>query len=378
VRVRAASHWLRALVAAAALAVVVWFGTQPRGHDTTAAENAWLQLRLVPIQPAWPLFGAIRFELEGTARTDTPVRIVARQDGETDEQLAARVFAADPSGVPVVLDAALTRPDGTVLTGPVARVAGTFTTTKSKVVVELVDVRLPNAGIGPKVDVRLDAAGVREDFLWGMQRVGVEREGGRSGCVPDEPGTWRLVLSLRSFVGFGDSRFLTFAEPLSVATGFGVRGVVSDWSESIDGMQARLLCSTARPTPTEPLVVGVQLRNRGERARTYNVTGVTRAPIPQPYHFDLVLDDQQCRQRDDLGVVTPAMTTGLAHPPDTNRLVVVSGDCWRSGDAPLSQIRGEHRLGLRFHFAWTMVDWNDPAPWQGTLTTPPVAIQFGR
>ncbi|MBL8753495.1 MAG: hypothetical protein JNK15_09355 [Planctomycetes bacterium] len=372
---------LPALVAAAALATVVWFGVRAQDAPVAALENELLRVRLAPVQPAWDLFSAIRFELEGTALSDLAVRIVPRKPGESDDALATRVLAEDPSGVPVVLDAKVTFPDGSVHQGPVARTAATFTRKTARTVVELADVKVPYPGIGPKLDVRLDAAGTREDFWWGMQRVGMGDTAGISGCVPEAPGPYRIELTLRSFTGLGDSRFLTFTAPLTVATGFAVRGVVSEWSEAVDGMQARILCSTATPSATAPLVVAMQLRNGSGRPRIYNMTGITGAPIPQPYHFDLVVDETRCRQRADLGVVTPAMTTGLSHPPDTTRSYVVHADAWqqeRDGKAvPLSQLRGKWRLGAIFEFQWTLVDGADPAPWAGKLVVPAVTIDSG-
>lgn len=370
---------LPAVFAAAALAIVVWFGANS-GNDAdrdVVAENAWLSLRLRPVQPAWDLFSAIRFELEATAKTNTPVRIVARKPGETDAQLATRVFADDPTGVPVVLDAELTHPDGRVQTGPVERVAATFTATTSRATVELVDVKLPHPGISPLVKAKIEAAGVSEDYWWGIQRVGLCAVQSVVGCLPEEVGEYRLKLTLRSFTPLGDSRFLTFSEPLSVATGFAVRGVVSPWSEAVDGMKARILCNTDRPTAQKPLVVALQLRNESDRPRSYNVTGVTQAAVPQPFHFDLVLDGERCVQRDDLGVVTAAMTSDLAHPVSTNRSIVFLADYWQRAEAPLSRLRGRHRLAVRFHFQMFLWDPADNELWQGEIPTPAIDLDFG-
>ncbi|HZN41956.1 MAG TPA: hypothetical protein VFD82_24340 [Planctomycetota bacterium] len=365
------------LLGAAALAVVVVLGLDARqpARDA-AAENRWLQVRLVPLQPAWELFSPIRFELEGTAKTATDCCVVARKPGESGAELAVRV-AADAAGVaslPLVLEAEVTGPDGKSRRGSVARVEHTWTATPSRLVVELVDVLLPHAGINPMLNVALEPDGVREDFWWGIRRAGTVDAGGTHGFVPEEVGEYRIRFTLRSFAPAG-GRLPAFDEPLEVSTGFAIRGVVGAWSEPLNGIRARIVANTDHPGKT-PLVFAVQLRNESDRPRTFNVTGTTIAKIPQPFHFDLMIDAEAWFQRDDLGVITPAMSTGLALEVGGERSVVVLADFWRRDGQRPAQLSGRHAFAVRFHSEASLWLDTDKALWQGKIDTPAIAIEM--
>lgn len=367
------------LLAAAALVVVVLARTGNPARDAAAA-NDWLQLRMLPGAAAWDLFAAIRFELEGVARTATPVRIVARKSAdETDAQLTARVGdeLAGQRVVPVVLEAALTGPDGAVRSGPVLRVHGEFGSEPGRLAVELVDAALPHPGVAPFVAAALRPEGPTEDFLWSHTRVGHPAAGGRRGCVPEDVGDHRLEFTLRSFTPAEDARWPRFGAPLVVSTGFAVRGVVGAYSEPVDGLRARLVAPASPPAPGAPLPFALQLRNDGDRPRVYNVAGATMAPVPQPFHFELRIGDRPCRQRDDLAVIFSGGTSFLPHPPHTLRSVVVLADYWRLDDSPPSVLHGRHRLSARFHFVPTLWTGDPDALWRGEVTTPPVEIDFG-
>ena len=364
--------------AAAVLVVVLVAVDARRATDDEAAENEWLQLRLVPVQPAWNLFSPIRFELEGTAKTSTSCEVVRKRPAETDAQFADRfaVEAAGTPSVPLLLEAEVTGPDGIARRGSVVRVTGSWTQTTSRLLVELVDAWIPHPGINPALQVALVPGGTREDFWWGIQRTGTADEGGAHGCVPEQVGTYRIRFVLRSFAAAGDTRFRRFAEPLSVTTSFAVHGAVGPWSSPVDGLRARIAANTARPERGQPLVFAVQLRNESDRARHFNVTGVTLAKIPQPFHFDLLVDGEPWRQRDDLGVVTPAMSTGLALAAGAERSVVVLPDFWRRGDRRFTDLTGKHTLAVRFHFEATMWTNDDTSLWQGTIDTPPIEVEL--
>jgi hypothetical protein len=371
------------LLAAAALAVVVVLGLDAwQAARDPAAENRWLQLRLVPLQPGWDLFSPIRFELEGTAKTAAECRVVARKPGESDAELADRLFAAvaaaakaGAEALPLVLEAEVTGPDGVARRGNVARVEHTWTTTPSRLVVELVDVQLPHAGINPMLNVALDPSGVREDFWWGIRRAGTVDEDGTHGFVPEAGGEYRIRFTLRSFAP-ASWQYATFDKPLEVSTGFAVRGVVGAWSEPQDGIRARIVANTDHPDEKRPLVFAVQLRNESDRPRTFNVTGVTMAKIPQPFHFDLMIDGQAWTQRDDLGVITPAMSTGLALAVGGERSVIALTDFWRRDGQKPAQLSGRHSLAVRFHSEASVWVDTDKALWQGKIDTPAIGIEM--
>ncbi len=368
------------LIAAAALVVLVVLSRMPQASKDEAASNAWLDWQVSMPSPAWDLFSCIRFHLTGTCKTTTPCQIVARQANETDEQLADRIFAdkANPATLPLVLEAEVTGPDGWPRRGRVARVEGTFTQATSQLTVELVDVQIDHPTISPIVTVALDADGVREDFWWGLRRVGAVQIGGAHGCMPEQVGGYRVRFTLRSFTGPLDSRFLTFAEPLSVATGFAVRGVVGEWSAPVDGMRARIVTNTEQATSKRPLVFALQLRNESDRARRCNLTGTTIAKIPQPFHLDLMVDGEPWQQRTRLGVVTDANSSDLSHRVGWERSLVALADYWRQGATMPSQLTGVHRIGVRFHSEASVWLGSDKELWQGKIDTPPVEVTFAR
>lgn len=367
------------LVAAAAAIVVVLLALEARRTSRDEfAENEWLQLRLVPVQPVWDLFSPIRFELEGTAKTATPCEVVLKQPKETDAQLADRLVAepaVNPS-LPLLLEAEVTGPDGVARRGSVVRTAGRWTQNASRLQVELVDVWIPHPGINPTLNVALVPGAVREDFLWGIQRSGTSDAGGVHGCIPEQAGSHRIRFFLRSFAPASDSRFRKFTAPLEVATGFVVTGAVGAWSAPVDGMRARIAVSTAHPEPGRQLVFAVQLRNESDRARMFNISGITMAKIPQPFHFDLLVDGEPWTQRRDLRVVTPAMSTGLELAAGGERSSVVVPEFWEHGAGRFADLTGKHTLAVRFHFEASVWMNDDKTLWQGKIDTPPIDVEL--
>ncbi|MFN3243792.1 MAG: hypothetical protein ACE37K_19955 [Planctomycetota bacterium] len=363
------------LLAAAALAVVVTIATtRPEARDEVA-ENDWLAVELRGVQAGWDLFSDIRFELEGHARTATPCRVVAREQGETDVQLGARALADNDGAavVPLVLEAAVVDAQGKVQ-GPVAGVDGTFAAQASALTVRLTDLRVPCPGIGPLLTVRPTPDGARRDFRWGFSQGIVPEPDQRMGLVPQVPGAFRLQLTLRA-VPTAAGAAPAFAEPLEVSVGFAVRGVVGAWSAPVDGMRARIVANTNRPHG-RPLVVAVQLRNDSDRVRGYNVTGTTLAQIPQPFHFDLLVDGQRWRQRDGLSVLTAAKWLKAPQPVGSIRSVVVLADYWSDGEHGVAGLAGDRDVAIRFHFEPTVWRANDRLLWRGMINTPAIAIRF--
>ncbi|HEX5050339.1 MAG TPA: hypothetical protein VFZ65_01075 [Planctomycetota bacterium] len=365
------------LLAAAALSIVVTIGYR-RGDDRAEAdENDLLSVRLTTPRAGWDLFSGIRFAIEGRAKTATPCRIVSREKDENDEQLAARALAENGGEpiVPMVLDAELTCPGRRVL-GRVAGVDGRFASEPTSVAVELVDLRMPHDGIAPLLNVRLDTDGAREDFLWGFTHGVAPANSDSCGFVPEQTGEYRLRLRLRALpTGAGSPP--AFVTPLDIAVGFAVRGRVGEWSEPVDGMRARIVAGQGPGAAGRPFGVALQLRNDSDRDRKFNLTGVTMAKIPQPFHFDLVVDGRSCRQRDDLGVIISAGSSFLPQPIGTVRSAIVLTDYWLADGKPLSELRETHQVSIRFHFEPTLWSDSDKSIWMGQIDTPPITIDFG-
>jgi len=375
-RVARSPRTLGWLVAAAALAVVAWTFFETRGVErkdsARAARNDLLAVHLSTTRSGWDLFTDMQFALTGEALTDARICCLQRRADETDAELAQRALGGE-SGVPVAIDAELITPTRT-LRGSIAQDFLFPRRRKMPNGFALTDVRVDDGTLGPYCAVRFERDGASEDFRWAFQK-GIEPVQGERGVVIEDVGEYRLTLRLRALPP-APGQPPAFGEPLEVAIGFAVRGVVGDWSEPVDGMRARIVASRAEQTDGRPLAIAVQLRNDSDRARRYNVVGTTIAEIPQPFHFDLLHDGRQCEQRDDLGVVIRSAWSGELHAPGTIRSVIVLDDYWRVDGKPPSMLRGEHELAIRFDFKPSVWQNGDTELWMGTIDTPPIRVEY--
>lgn len=363
------------LLAAAALTIVLTIAYWQPSARVAAAENDILVMRLTSPHAGWDLFSNIRFTIEGRTKTAVPCRIVARGKDETDQQLAVRAVAENGGRpiVPMVLTAEVSA-GGAPISGDIAMVDAIFTANTSKTTMQLIDLRTPNDGIAPLLALQLDDNGGKEDFVWGFEHGVIPTQGGKTGFVPTEVGEYRLQLQLRA-IATSPEQPPAFATPLVATIGFAVRGIIGEWSEPVDGMRARILASR-KHVANKPLAVAVQLRNDSDRARSFNITGHTLAEIPQPFHFDLTVDGVQWQQRDQLAVMTASSMLALPQAVGTVRSMIVLSDYWQPPHRPAPPLRGEHQIGMRFHFKPTMWNNGDTEIWIGMIDTPPVTLNF--
>ncbi|MEZ6035961.1 MAG: hypothetical protein R3F29_00680 [Planctomycetota bacterium] len=363
-------------LAAAALVVVVAIARAGRDGQQVAAENDFVALRLSAPKPGWDLFSDVHFELRGQSRTARPCQVVARRGDEDDAAAVARAVGAagGQDFVPLIVDAEIEGPGGRLL----ARRCGagaTFSAQGDTLRLPLIDLRVRYDGVAPLLTVKLEPDGASEDFEWGLRHGVSPQRGGELGFVPEEIGEYRLQLRVRALPRVpGDAP--AFAEPLLLAIGFAVRGVVGPWSEPVDGLRARTVAARSACEAGAPLAFAVQLRNDSDRDRAFNVTGSTMAKIPQPFHFDLLLDGRQATQREDLGVMTAARTLFQPMPVGTMRSLIVLADYWRLDGAAPSELHGEHTLGVRFHFEPSVWQNGDRELWMGKIDAPPVSVRF--
>lgn len=366
------------LMAAAALVIVMTIGNwQPADQVDQAevTENDLLTVKLTSPQAGWDLFSNIRFAIEGQAKTDMPCRIIARGKDETDEQLAARAVKQNGGEpiVPMVLSAVLTIDKRNVV-GDIFKADGLFTERAGSVPFRLVDVRTQYDGIAPLLSLKPDDNGGSQDFNWSYQNGVVPHEEGSIGFVPTDIGEYRMCVTLRALATTPNGT-PAFAEPLELAIGFAVRGLTGEWSEPVDGLRARFLSSRSA-AGRKQLAIAVQLRNDSNLALKYNATGSTMAKIPQPFHFDLMIDGEQWQQRNGLAVIHMAESSWLPQPIGTTRSMIVLADYWHNKQQRPSKLHGKHRLGIRFHFTPLMWNTNDKSIWVGMIDTPPIEIAF--
>ncbi|MFT4515088.1 MAG: hypothetical protein ACI89X_003884 [Planctomycetota bacterium] len=100
--------------------------------------------------------------------------------------------------------------------------------------------------------------------------------------------------------------------------------------------------------------------------------------IPQPFHFDPMVDGKQWEQRDGLAVIHIAHSSFRPQPADSTRAMIVLADYWHNEKQRPSQLRGKHKLGIRFHFHFSPLVWDtsDKSFWAGKVDTPPLEIEF--
>lgn len=371
------------LLAAAALAIVFTIGfwranDEPKEDARQSAQNDLLAIKLTTPRAGWDLFSGVHFAIAGRTKTAMPCRIVARKKDETDEQLAARTIAENGGKpiIPLALLAHITSSHRQAM-GHVANVDSTFGRRESNVRMDLVDVRGQYAGIGPLLTIKLEDDGASEDFKWGFRQGISPAPAGNMGLVLEDVGEYRMSLKVRAIGTTLSNNVPAFAEPLEVSVGFAVRGVVGKWSEPVDGLSARIVASRATANG-KPLAIAAQLRNDSDRPRSYNITGSTIAKIPQPFHFDLMVDGKQWQQRKRLGVISAAVNGFLPQPVQSKRSLIVLADYWQQPDGSKpSQLRGKHRIGIRFHFKPSVWNNGDRQLWMGMVDTPPIEIDMG-
>lgn len=370
-RSRRSPRALTWLVAAAALAVVFVLANHRKqtSERVVAAENDALSVELSMPRAGWDLFTDIRFTLRGRAKLDEPCQLLSNGNGETDAQLIAR---AGEGTIPIVVEASLTAPDGDHV-GYLDGFEPRFASDSTDASFSLIDLRTQYRGLAPYLAIKLEDDGASRDLRYGFQHgIQPTTEPGQ-GFVPQDVGGYRLTLRLRALPRWPAK---ASSEPLELSIGFAVRGLVGEWSEPVDGMRARIVASRAHVEEHAPLAVALQLRNESGRARSYNVTGTTIAKIPQPFHFDVLLDGRQCTQVDALPVMTAAVWHSHLHADRTERSIIVLDDYWHLDGAKLSSLAGEHELAIRFDFKPSVWNNADRELWMGTIDTPPIRVEY--
>jgi hypothetical protein len=374
----------RALAAAAAVAVVVLLILMQSGpQDRAAAKNEFIEVHVAPRGGASaPLFSDAEFELRWHGRGvraggswrraavlpfglgDDPAALAA---GQRSQPEADKVL-------PLLVSARLVAPDGTATQARLSAESATQFDCDGDAVqrVRLSDFEWQNPAVRPFLAGAPGDREWRDDFMWPFQKM---PEGRPQRWVPDQPGEWRVELSVDTLPdpSAGKAPWQRFREPLRVDTGMVLTGVASEWSEPVNGMSARVVIATGVADP-DHAGVAVQLRNESGRLRHYNVAGQTSAPIPQPLYWVLVVDGQEWAERDGLMAIVPANSLMYPHADGAVRSLVGRADYWRHDGSGFAARPGPHRLQARFESHMILWDPKDTALWQGNLLTPEVAI----
>ncbi len=372
---RRTARWWRPALAAAAVVVVAALLATPR-TDRSAAHNDLVGLRIAPVGGSkQPVFtdAALEFAWENRiAATGCELVIERLGANDTIEAIADR-HAQDTTTLgkvaPIVVRATLHAPDGARIP---ARLADDVTTVATADVRRVplrafvLDVEAPPPYLGGAPGDRE----WREDFIWAIGNMPSE---GPRRFLLDQVGEWTIEMRVESVPPRVAGAWPTFAEPLVVATKVIATGLVSDWGKEHDGMRARLVLATGcKDVDHAPLAV--QLQNVGERARAYNVVGITMAKVPQPFHWSLLVgtdggDPAPMRPREPLGVVMGHDNSMIPHAPGTTRSLIVCADYWRRDGKALGELTTATTLAAEFHFEATIWDSNDRELWQGRLRT---------
>lgn len=361
---RSLPGWRLWLAAAAVVVVVVLMLSRPHTDARVAtqgqdrAENELCALQAVPLHGgSWPMFSAIAFELHWHNKGGAPLCV--RGDAAAGNE---------PAGaVPLQLECEVRGPldrhwQGRVAAPPLIVPAATPATVVQRI--ELSRLHVRDAALAPIFGVGVDGDGWRQDPNHGLLFGLPELPAGERRFVPQQAGDYRIRIQVPA-TGQGKA--------LMVETTLRVEAEASAWSEPVDGLRARLVAACTSLTAATPTALALQLRNDSGRMRQYNVIGTTLAPIPQPYHFDLVVDGVTWQQ-DERRATSFSSDWMFAEQPDgTLRSIVVLPEQWQHDGVHLTDLPGEHRLQFHFHFVPTLWTGGDSL-WQGEVTTPELKV----
>jgi len=407
--------WVAAVLAACV--VVGWVWSLDRDRERTPApldrpaENEWLRIRAVPTRGGvWPLFSAASIELEWAAKSSRRIVLLPRPLDKELEVWSREVAdqLEDDECVPVFLQGRVEGPSGLdyavawsggsafEVAGAPARVGqpgtqpgshpesqpgsqagsqpgaqrGPRPTTQVVPLWELVG---DPGGVGPYFSLSPQRDGWKEDFRWAFGTVGNCLTGSR-GLVPEAVGEYRIRMELCSVPSPEGRGWGVFDEPLRLDVTLRTEAQIGDWSEPVDGLRVRLVTATAHAREGETTAFALQILNESDRPRSYNHMGMTRAQIPQPFHFGLLVDGQECTQRDDLDVIIAASSLGIPHPVGAVRSFVFSPTYWRDADGGVAMTSGEHSVQVRFHFEALLWNAADRELWQGKVDSKPLTF----
>lgn len=364
--------WFGLILAAAAALVVFAVWRSGREPDPVVAdqrvENPFFSVQCVPRHGgSWDLFSAVSVELDW--KVGAAASVYAMGAGEAaGEALAA---ASDARSVPVRLSARIEGPAGRVWTaawaGEPVEIAGDH-----RQVLALSELQVDDPGVAPLVCVAPGEQGWSHDPNWGMRHLGIGP--GLQRFVPQQVGEYRIVIEVASIAAPEGRAWQTFDDAVEVESSFRVSATVGAWSEPVDGMCARVVVPRAHLHAPGLFPFALQLRNDSDRVRRYNVLGVTQVDVPQPFHFNLIVDGEEWDQAERQGPMIPGSLLMIEHTPGTVRSLVVAPSQWSQNGAPLSAKPGDHSVQFRFHSKLLVWNANDRSIWQGELTTPPVKI----
>lgn len=373
----ATAVWLRRSLAVAALLVVAVVLVLVRDGDRAVVANEHVGLVVTPVGGArHPVLTEIAFDLHWQRRGGAATRTlhVLPYGPVATLEAMGREFAATHrdtlgSALPLAVHAVLLAPDGRRLLAR-ADYRGAIVQIGEDAVDQTL--RVHDFALDPAAEPlflfgRPTPDAFTEDFAWTFQHAKRDEP---ARWLPDLPGTWTVELHVVAVPPPHAGDWPVFAAPLVATTRLDLTGRCSAWGEPVDGMRARLVLATDCQGPAP---FALQLQNVGDAPRRYNLSGNTRAAIPQPLHMALLTRDDAREaswpQRRDLGVITPAADEGRPHAAGAIRTVVASTGYWRRDDVVPPEVPGVRAIAAEFQFA--MMAWIDPTDghWQGTLRT---------
>lgn len=361
-------------------------------------ENEYLALHCVKEARKARLFDDPVFTIELRAKQEALLCVLPRRPGMTPKAMADAFVKRTRTALlalPVYVDVTIVDPDGRTRRGHLVLhedgSAGDYVMGAGGqgwgVTFRLSDVIVPSAAPVPYVAVFEDAAGEKKiDTLEAIVHYCAWPGGDRlpSGqrwmrYVIERPGRYRVTFHLDTVPkvsGRSSPAWPSFERPLESTHEFVVGGHVGAWSEPVDGMRMRVATAKKDVRVGDVVPIGLQLQNVGKTVRRYNFMGLTRASIPQPYHFTLWFDGTP-------GVLDEKAMNAVAHAgeqlfaphvPGAIRTIVVPARFWqreRSTSGPV-------RVGARFHFEPSLWSGDPKELWRGTIDAPPIECAFNR
>ncbi|MEO0479882.1 MAG: hypothetical protein AAF196_10410 [Planctomycetota bacterium] len=221
---------------------------------------------------------------------------------------------------------------------------------------------------------RTNPAGYRDslDRLFRMPRARSPEEGAAATEFfrPSDNGTVHTTLHIER-LPISPGAGWTERPALALSFDIEVEALFGDWSETVDGMRARVIPPPSATKDGE-FPVAIVLENVSSKTMQYNFVGVSSVDIPQPQHFDLVIDGEQLQQRDRLPILITGDLCFTPHKPRTRRtLGAVLRDWHLPEDLPK---REAIELGAVFEFRPLLVGGTGPKTWAGRIEIPAVRV----
>ncbi|MEO0481749.1 MAG: hypothetical protein AAF196_19970 [Planctomycetota bacterium] len=159
---------------------------------------------------------------------------------------------------------------------------------------------------------------------------------------------------------------------LTLSFGVEVDAVFGEWSEPVEGLRARIVAAPSMPGDGR-VPLALELENLTQKTMHYNFVGRSAVRIPQPQHFEFVLDGEPLRQHGQLPIRIRDELCLAPHAAGLRRTLGAILSDWQL-PSDLSQ-RGSVELGAFFEFRALTRGSPDSGGWTGRVEAPSIRVR---